>query len=158
MSPEPAAPPAARPAVHRHPRTARFGDCDPVGIVYFPRYFDWFHLAMESWFEQGLGQPYAELLQRVGLPTVHTECDYAQPCAFGDRVVVELRVGRIGRSSLRLCFQVVGEDGVLRAKGLTDVVLVQLSPGAAGHLRPTPIPEALRARMAAYLHPPEGSA
>lgn len=149
MSPEPAAP-----AVHRHPRTARFGDCDPVGIVYFPRYLDWFHLAMESWFEQGLGQPYAEFLQHTGLPTVHTECDYARPVAFGDRVVVELRVGRIGRSSLRLLYAVVGEDGVLRAHGATDVVLVQLRPGRPEHLRPTPIPEALRARMAAYLAPP----
>ena len=147
MRPEPAA------RVHRHPLVARFGDCDPVGIVYFPRYFDWFHRAMESWFDEGLGQPYAELLRHHGLPTVHTECDYARPCAFGDRVVVELRVGRLGRTSLRLLLRVVGEDGVLRANGATDVVMVAICPGADQHLRPTPIPPALREKMADYLAP-----
>lgn len=110
--------------VFRFPIDVRFGACDPVGIVYFPRYFDWFHQAMEAWFGDALGLPYHQVLQRHGFPAVHTEADYQRPCAFGERVVVELRVGRIGGSSVRLDYRVVGPagDGDVRATGHTVVV------------------------------------
>ena len=47
------------PQVFRHTVRARFGACDPVGIVYFPRYFDWFHQAMEAWFDDALVESYS---------------------------------------------------------------------------------------------------
>ena len=148
------------PQIHVHPVAVRFGMADPAGIVYFPRYFDWFHQAMESWFDEGLGLPYAEVLQTHGLPTVDTRCAYRAPCRPGEAVAVELRVARLGRTSLRLAYAVRGADGALRAVARTDVVFVGLVPGTPEHLRPVPLPEGLRARMEAYLDPsapvPEG--
>ena len=86
---------------HLHPLCIRFGDCDPAGVVYFPRFFDWFHQAMETWFDESLEYAYASFIhQGWGLPTVHTEADYKAPCGFGERVTVELRVPKLGGSSI----------------------------------------------------------
>jgi 4-hydroxybenzoyl-CoA thioesterase len=144
--------PAGPPLAFSMPLLVRFGDCDPVGIAYFPRYFDWMHRAMEAWFDEALGLPYAALLQTHGLPTVETSCRYAAPCRFGDAVRVELRLGRLGRSSLGLRTQIIGEDGVLRATSRTEVVMVDTRPGP-GWMRPTPLPDTLRAKMTPYLDP-----
>jgi 4-hydroxybenzoyl-CoA thioesterase len=141
------------PQVHLHPIAVRFGMADPAGIVYFPRYFDWFHQAMESWFDEGLGRPYAEVLRSHGLPTVDTRCAYRAPCRPGEVVTVELRVARLGRTSLRLAYTVRGADGGLRALARTDVVFVGLVPGTPEHLRPVPLPPDLRDAMLRYLDP-----
>ena len=63
-------------AVHLHPHTVRFGECDPAGVVYFPVFFDWFHQAMESWFAEGLGHVYADILQRYGFPAVKPSAEF----------------------------------------------------------------------------------
>jgi 4-hydroxybenzoyl-CoA thioesterase len=129
----------------RHPVAVRFGACDPAGIVYFPRFFEWFHEAMEAWFD-------AELLRAHGLPAAKTEAAFAAPVRMGERVDVVLTVGHLGRSSLRLDYRVQGPAGDERARGSTTCVFSALDP-AAGGLRPTPIPPALRAAMAEFLAP-----
>ncbi len=134
------------------PVEVRFGACDPVGIVYFPRFFDWFHEAMEAWFGEALGRPYAVVLQRIGFPAVHTECDYARPCAFGDRIVIALTVGHVGRASLRLDYVVhgAGDAADVRARGHTVVVCMGTDPAAPDHRRPVPLPDDLRAAIRAF--------
>lgn len=139
--------------VFRHAVRARFGTCDPVGIVYFPRYFDWFHQAMEAWFDEALGTPYHELLTHHGLPAVHTEADYRAPVRFGEAVHVELRVGHLGRTSLRLDYRVVGPDHRVRATGHTVVVHMGTDPAASDHMRPAALPAALRAAIQPYVSP-----
>lgn len=138
--------------VHVHYVDVRFGDCDPAGIAYYPRFFDWFHQAMETWFGERLGIPYAELIveDRRGVPAVHTEADFRAPLPLGERAGIEVRVARLGRTSMALSFRVVGEDGTLRAVGRTDVVMVDLDPSSADHLKPLPIEGDLRARIEAY--------
>lgn len=131
----------------RFPIEVRFGACDPVGIVYFPRYFDWFHQAMEAWFGDELGVRYHEILRTHGFPAVHTECDYQRPCAFGDQVVVELRIGRIGRTSVRLDYRVLGPEDDLRATGHTVVVCFETQPGAATEMRAVALPAGVRESM-----------
>jgi len=127
---------------------ARFGDCDPAGIVYFPRFFDWFHQAMEAWFGDALDLPYHELLKARGLPAVHTEADYRTPVRLGDRIDVELRVRRIGRSSIVLDYRVVGHDARdLRATGSTTCVLMGTVAGSPEHMKAVPYPPDLRARL-----------
>ena len=70
-----------------------FGECDPAAVVYFPRYFHWFHTAMEDWFDAHMGLPYAEFLQRYGLPAARTQAEYQRPCRQGELVAIELSVG-----------------------------------------------------------------
>lgn len=141
--------------VYRHEVHVTWGDCDPAGIVYFPRFFERFHETMERWFGDALGHPYDELIlgRKLGLPSVHTEADFLVPCRFGERLVFEQRVARLGRSSIELRYRVTaaGEpSGLPRLRGRTVCALMDLDPGSPTHARALPWPDDLRARIEAF--------
>jgi 4-hydroxybenzoyl-CoA thioesterase len=124
----------------------RFSHSDPAGIVYYPNYFDMFNAVIEDWFNASLRIDYAAqiLESRLGLPTVHAECDFFVPSRMGERLTYTLLVRDIGRSSLKL--EIVGHVGPqerLRAR----LVLVVISLDSH---RSIPIPPLLRERLAAY--------
>lgn len=139
--------------VHVHRIEVRFGDCDPAGIVYFPRFFAMFHDAMESWFAAGLGIAYASVVtgRKLGFPAVHTESDFRRPCALGDTIGVELRVTALGRSSIVLGYTVRGAGGDLRLTGATTCVVMDLDPASSGFRRAVPIPDDLRVSIEAFM-------
>ncbi|MCH9685021.1 MAG: acyl-CoA thioesterase [Deltaproteobacteria bacterium] len=147
-------PPTAPAGVYRYPVRVTWGDCDPAGIVYFPRFFEKFHEAMERWFGDALGQPYEVLIggRKLGLPSVHTEADFAAPCRFGDALVVELRVPRLGGSSITLDYRVVAEDpqDEVRLRGRTVCALMDLDPERPTFRRAVPWPDDLRARIETF--------
>ena len=137
---------------HPYPIVVRFGDCDPAGIAYFPVIFDWFHQAMEDWFDRGLERPYATVIEgrRLGFPAVHSEADFVAPCRMGDRLTVGLSVAKVGRTSLHLAYTLEGAEAEdRRATGRTVVVVTDLET-----LRPRPLPEDLAERMAPYRSQP----
>lgn len=139
--------------VHVHRIEVRFGDCDPAGIVYYPRFFGIFHDAMETWFSAGLGLPYSGVVsgRKLGFPAVHTEADFRRPCALGDAIAVELRVTALGRSSIVLGYTVRGTGGDLRLTGSTTSVVMDLDPASPGHRRAVAIPDDLRGRIEAFM-------
>ena len=139
--------------VHVHLIEVRFGDCDPAGIIYFPRFFALFHDAMETWFPARLGLPYSELVvgRKIGFPAVHTEADFKAPCALGDAIAVELRVARLGRSTIDLRYVVRGAAGDLRVNGATTCVVMDLDPASPGFRRALAIPDDLRRRIEGFM-------
>ncbi|HEX4953696.1 MAG TPA: thioesterase family protein [Thermoanaerobaculia bacterium] len=82
--------------------TLRFGDLDPAGIVYYPRYLHFCHIAMEEYFREALGRPYPEVLAEddFGLPAVKLEVEFARPFRYGDAMEIEVRVLAIGETSM----------------------------------------------------------
>ena len=80
----------------------RFSDIDNAGIVYFPRFTHYFHLAMEEFFGAVLKIDYADALykKKVSLPTVHLEADFRSRLKYGDTVDMEVKVVKIGNSSI----------------------------------------------------------
>ena len=132
--------------MHKLPVAVRWGHCDPAGIVYFPRFFEMFHEAMESWFGACLGAPYDDVIVRrkIGFPSVHTEADFRQPTRFGEAIVIELRVGDLGRTSIRLEYAVLGPDGQTRATGATVCVVMDLDPSRPTYRKALPVPDDLR--------------
>ena len=87
----------------------RFADVDHAGIVYYPRFFDYFHVAFEEFFRDRLGdKAYRRLLdeRQIGFPAVHAECDYLAPLRFSDSVQTTLRCTRIGSKSLSFSYEV----------------------------------------------------
>lgn len=139
--------------VHVHRFEVRFGDCDPAGIVYFPRFFAMFHDSMESWFSAGLGIAYASVVtgRKLGFPAVHTESDFRRPCALGDSIAVELRVTALGRSSIVLGYTVRGSAGDLRLTGATTCVVMDLDPASTSFRRAVAIPDDLRKRIELFM-------
>lgn len=95
------------PFVHTEP--VRFSDIDHAGIVYYPRFFHFFHLVFEEFWRARLGaRAYVELLDRdrIGFPAVRAECDYRAPLRFGDLAEIELRVVKLGRTSVTFGYRI----------------------------------------------------
>lgn len=128
--------------------TVRFNHTDPASYVFFPRYFEMIHAAVEDWFTVALGCNYADLInkQRIGFPTARTECDFFHPSRLGDTVEITVYVEKLGTSSIRLRFvgKVKGEE---RLRAYSALVAISLDDG-----RPRPISEELRVQIEAYIH------
>lgn len=130
-----------------HDQLIRFSHCDPAAIVYFPRFFDLAHAAMEDWLAEGLGFPLPELIteRRIGTPTVSIRCDFLKPFRIGDTLRFELRVTRIGNASVDLRY--VGlKDGVEHLRIFQTIVFMDLDAARAA-----PIPSDIRPAIEAYL-------
>jgi len=86
----------------------RFGDIDRAGIVYYPRFLHYFHVALEEFFADRLGIEYHTFIDthRIGLPTVHLETDFSRPFSYGDDIEVEVKILKVGRSSLTFGYRV----------------------------------------------------
>jgi len=106
-----------------------FGDIDNAGIVYYPRFMHYFHLAMEEFFESELGIDYADVLHKrnVSLPTVHLQSDFFQRLRYGDRIDMEVRILNIGRTSITWGFTGyrAGDSRELVVKGHKVTVCVK---------------------------------
>lgn len=82
-------------------RELRFGDCDISGTAYFPSYLDLLNGVNEEFWAH-IGYPWHEIIwkERWGTPTVHLTCDFSAPSLFGQTLTFELRVVKVGRSSV----------------------------------------------------------
>ena len=84
-------------------------------------------------------------MRRLGLPTVRLECDFTAVSKLGDRLRQRLEVAKLGRTSLELAVEYVGDDG-LRARFRQVLVCTSL----ATH-KSYPLPEDLRTAMQRFL-------
>jgi 4-hydroxybenzoyl-CoA thioesterase len=121
----------------------RFSDVDHAGIVYYPRFFHFFHLAFEELWRARLGaRAYVELIdgERVGFPAVHAECDFKGPLRFGDDAEIELAVARLGEKSVTFRYRVHrASDHALAAEGKVVCAVTDLANMVA-----IPIPARVR--------------
>jgi 4-hydroxybenzoyl-CoA thioesterase len=102
----------------------RFRDCDPAGIVFYPRYLEMFNNLVEDWFREGLELSFSELIneREWGIPTVHINVDFISPSRMGEKLNAYLWVRRLGRSSIHMAIHLQGPDGSNRV--VSDEVLV----------------------------------
>jgi 4-hydroxybenzoyl-CoA thioesterase len=150
--------------VHVLPVRVGWGHCDPAGIVYFPRFFEMFHEAMETWFSAALGLPYRDVIvgRRLGFPAVHTEADFAAPSSFGDELWIEQRVDRLGRTSIAFAYRVLDAGdprATPRLRGRTVCAVMDLDPKSPTYRRAVELPPDLRDRIEAFMRgdpPPPG--
>ena len=120
----------------------RFGDCDPAGLVYYPVIFHYCHVAMEEFFAECCGIAYHRLMadERIGFPTVNAQAEFFVPLVYGDEAEIEVRVSRIGQSSVTLEYIIKRAiDAVLCARSTNVHVSMNLDTR-----RPLPIPERYR--------------
>ncbi len=131
----------------------RFADVDHAGIVYYPRYFHFFHVAFEELWRARIGpRAYSELIDRdrVGFPAVHAECDFVAPLKFGDTADVEVSVARLGGKSITFHYRIFrapdagdARERTLCADGKVVCAVVDLARFVA-----VPVPERVSAMLA----------
>ena len=131
----------------------RWGDVDAASIIFYGSYIRFFEIAETELF-RAVGMPYGKIFDEldIWLPRVHLECDFHRAPRLDDLLEVSVYVGKIGRTSLRLDFEVrrKTEDGTIEKDLMATAHFVLVSTNRAD-LKPIPIPEALREALAAYL-------
>ena len=130
------------PVSHRWTWKVRWSEVDPAGIVFYPRFFEWFDLATEALFES-LGQPWPiifPLYDIVGVPIAESGAKFTSPVRYGDEVAIESRVSEVGEKTFRIEHDVrVGE--VMCAHGFEVRAWVGRPTKPGDRLRARPIPD-----------------
>jgi acyl-CoA thioester hydrolase len=118
--------------------TTRWMDNDMYGHVNNVQYYSFFDTVVTTWLvrEGGLDPQHGDV---IGL-CVESQCTFAAPLSFPDQVLAGLRVGHVGRSSVRYEISLFSSAAD--------------QPAASGHFvhvyvdresrRPTAIPDRLR--------------
>ncbi|MFN3657063.1 MAG: acyl-CoA thioesterase [Pseudolabrys sp.] len=89
----------------RRSLTIAWGDCDPAGIVFNPRFFEMFDVSSWQMFGAALGMK-AEHINAtygiVGIALVDARANFMKPARFGDTVEIVSRVKEFHRSSFEV--------------------------------------------------------
>lgn len=126
-------------AVHaRCPVEVRYAETDQMGVVHHSVYVVWFEVARTALCRES-GYPYAEI-ERMGysLVVTGTQGRYLRPAHYGDTVLVDCHLSKMGSRTLSFGYRVSRGDELL-ATGGTEHVWVDNSTRRACR-----IPEVLR--------------
>jgi 4-hydroxybenzoyl-CoA thioesterase len=126
---------------NRRTITIDWGACDPAGIVYFPRYFEWFDASTAALFERATGVKKGDMLGRykiAGIPMVDTRARFLIPSTFGDVVAIESSITGWRRSSFDVRHQLFRGDQLAVEGFETRVWTVRTDEGG---IKSAPIPE-----------------
>jgi len=126
-----------------------WGDCDPAGIIFYPRYFEFFDVSTTVLIERALGMKKIEYLRAydfAGYPLVETRAKFRQPTRFGDDVEIESALVACGRSSFKIEHRLT-LAGVLAAEGTETRVWVGRDPADPTRIKSRPIPAEVVARL-----------
>jgi 4-hydroxybenzoyl-CoA thioesterase len=128
-----------------------WGDCDPLGIVFYPRYFAWFDACTAALFAHA-GLPKHEMLKKyniLALPLVSTSAKFILPSKFGEEVTVESTVVEFRRSSFDVRHRVFNA-GQLAIEASETRVWTGKDPENPNKFKGLPIPEEVTARFTGH--------
>lgn len=103
----------------RFPFRVRYSEIDMQGIVFNAHYLTYFDTAITEYF-RAVGYDYQGAVKRLGTDfhTVKSLVEYAKPIAFDEDIVVGVRPGRIGRTSLQFALTITSANTAdVRATG-----------------------------------------
>jgi acyl-CoA thioester hydrolase len=125
---------------HHREIPTRWADNDVYGHVNNVEYYAFFDTVINAWLiaEGGLDIHDGAV---IGV-CAESHCEFTAPLAFPETVVAGLRVGQIGRSSVRYEIGLFGSDGRAAATGWFVHVFVDRASR-----RPVSIPVGLRAAL-----------
>jgi YbgC/YbaW family acyl-CoA thioester hydrolase len=129
--------------------TVEWGDCDPAGIVFYPRYFAMFDASTAALFDRALGMRKAQMLETygiVGIPMVDTRARFIAPASFGDQVTIESAVTEFRRSSFDVRHRLLRAEELL-VEGSETRVWVARHPDDPKRIKAQPIPQEVISRF-----------
>jgi len=137
---------------HAHPVEVRFADTDAMGHVNNAAYLTYAEIGRASYYERVTGEPFHRGIHGTeeGMILAEIRMTYRNPAFYGDTLLVETRVERIGRSSFTMVHRLTAPDsryGPARLIAIADSVLVTYDYRAE---RPIPVPPALAEALEAF--------
>jgi YbgC/YbaW family acyl-CoA thioester hydrolase len=131
---------------HRVRERVRWSDVDVSGIICWSAYTRLVEIAETELF-RALGYPYATLWEQldIWLPRVQAHFDYRNPALLDELLDIDVWVGRIGRSSIRLEFLMRKPNGEVASEAYVVIVAIGRKDS-----RSVEVPQALLDAMAPY--------
>jgi 4-hydroxybenzoyl-CoA thioesterase len=125
----------------------QWGDCDPAGIVFYPRYFEWFDASTILLFEKATGLTKIKMLAKyngAGLALIEAGASFAVASRYGDDIEINTTLEEFGRSSFAMRHRVT-KSGTPALEGFEKRVWTTRDPDDPSRLRSAPIPAEVRA-------------
>jgi 4-hydroxybenzoyl-CoA thioesterase len=125
-----------------------WGDCDPAGIVYYPRYFAMFDASTSALIERALGMTKHDYLRAydfAGHPLVNARSRFIIPTRFGDDVSIDTTVTAFRRPSFDITHR-LHKNGALAVEGFETRVWVK-GDATNGTMKSAPIPQEVIERL-----------
>src|SRR5262245_26341632 len=137
--------------VYHRQFSIEWGHCDPAGIVFNSRFFEFFDWSAWLLFEKALGVRPNELGSTygiVGIPLVDVKARFLKPAKFNDVADIASEVSEFRRSSFDVAHR-ISIGGELAVEGSETRVWAGRNPDDPVKLKGMPIPAAVIARFRA---------
>jgi 4-hydroxybenzoyl-CoA thioesterase len=125
----------------------QWGDCDPAGIVFYPRYFEWFDACTILLFEKATGMTKIEMLERykgAGLALLEARATFKIASHYGQDLEIVTRIAEFRRSSF-LVEHKVTKLGDLALEGFETRLWTERDPSDPRRIKSAPMPPDIRA-------------
>jgi len=134
-------------------RTVRvqWGDCDPAGIVFYPRYFEWFDASSILLFEKATGMTKIRMLEKyggAGLALLEARAVFKIASHYGEDLQIDTEITQFRRSSFFVQHK-VRKGGALALEGFETRLWTVRDPANPARLKSAPIPDEVRAAFGA---------
>lgn len=119
-----------------------WGDCDPAGIVFYPRYFYWFDTTYQYWL-QSLGLSQVILQERygvIGTGILETDAIFHTAIRDGDSMVAHAVADAWKAKSFRIAYRCTHDDQLVAEGHETRAWMKVID----GRIRAAPIPVEFR--------------
>lgn len=128
----------------------RWSDTDPAGIVFYPRFFEWYDLGTEMLFE-ALGLPWPEIFPRyelAGVPILESGATFLHPVRYGEVVTIRSSVAWVKDKTFRMEHE-ISVGGTVCARGFEVRAWVPRPERPEDRRRAAPIPDEVARRLRA---------
>jgi acyl-CoA thioester hydrolase len=137
---------------HRHPVLVRLADTDAMGHVNNANYLTYVEIARVAYYEQVTGNalPIGVHGAEEGMILAEIRMTYRSPAFYGETLIVETRVDRIGRTSFGMVHRITAPEsryGPARLVAVADSTLVSYDYTDEC---PIPVPDEWRAAMGSF--------
>ena len=125
----------------------QWGDCDPAGIVFYPRYFEWFDASSILLFEKATGMIKKSMLEKyqgAGLALLEARAVFKIASHYGEDLEIETGITEFRRSSFFVHHKVT-KTGGLALEGFETRLWTVRDPVDATKLKSAPLPAEIRA-------------
>jgi acyl-CoA thioester hydrolase len=131
----------------------RWSDVDRAGIIYFGSYVRFFEIAETELYRE-IGLPYSHAFEKMDAYPVRAQfhCDFKSPAYLDDLLTVNIWARDLGRSSLKLMFEITrteSERGIVGETLMTGYCIL-VTVGRERY-KPKSIPEVLKKALGPYV-------
>jgi acyl-CoA thioester hydrolase len=130
------------PFVHR--LRVRFHECDPQGVVFYAHYFAYVDVALTEMWREAFGSYGDVVAAGTDVVVVEAGSTFRASARFDDDLDVELRIERLGTTSMAMATAIRRDDELLVEGRIVHVFVDAATMGKKA------IPDHMRAALEAY--------